>query len=304
MTNTTAGLTIQAAFEEAVKEEGAPVPTPEASGDTSSTAPEGADGKQSAVESGEKKKDGLFSSLQTDKPDGEQSQDVESLTVDVDGRQMTVAELRAEHMMQADYTQKTQELSEQRAEADKALVLYQALQDNPMETVQKLWDGVNRGQTVNPLPNADSNRARDLPDIDALVDAKLNERLASDPRLVALDEQRAVAQVNEVFATIENTYGIELNDTDKVFVMEKAQAAGTADLALVFGGLMQEKAMLDKQRDNAADNSTSLGYGGRSSEGSPAPETKKFGSWREAMDETLREENLDSGQLQAIVSNL
>jgi hypothetical protein len=300
MTTNTAGLSIQAAFQEAIDEDGAPAPTSEESGDSSIIAPEGADAEQSAVESDEEKDDGLFSSLQVEQPEGEQPQDVDSLTVDVDGRQMTVAELRSEHMMQADYTQKTQELSEQRAEADKALVLYQALQDNPMQTVQKLWDGVNKGQTLEPLATPTAPNT----DIDALVEAKLNERLASDPRLVALDEQRAITEVNAVFGQIEETYGVELNDADKVFVMEKAQEAGTSDLALVFGGLMQKKALQDKQRDNAVENSTSLGYGGRLSEGSPPPEDKKFGSWREAMQDTLREENIEGDQLNAIVANL
>lgn len=53
------------------------------------------------------------------------------ITVDIDGKEVTLDELRNGYLRQSDYTKKTQELSNQRKETKEAVELYEYLKSNP-----------------------------------------------------------------------------------------------------------------------------------------------------------------------------
>ena len=293
--NATAELSIQDAYAEAEAELSDTADSDETviSSDSESVS---SDGKQSAVENTENTS--LFEGMDSEGTGNEQSQIADSSLVNVNGKQVSVSELRDGYMRQADYTQKTQDIAEKEREAEKALVLYQALQDKPQETARALWQRVSQGQE----PTAEAEQASAPTDINALVERQVQEKLNADPRLQALDQERALRQVNVSFDEIEKLYDLELDDEDKRYVLQKAQDAGTADLELVFGGLYQKKQMLDKQRQNVGESATSSS---QHPEASPdKPVTEKFGSFRDAMDETLREEGLSDSQMNTIVSQL
>ncbi len=302
MTETnTAGLSFQDAAAEAQAEADAEtqLASTEASGETvisSDLGSGGSEGEQPAVENTESTS--LFSGADGGESGNEQSPLADSALIDVNGKQVSVSELRSGYMRQADYTQKTQEIAEKERNADKALALYQALQDKPQETARALWQRVSQGQE----PAQISEQAPASADIDALVERQVAERLDADPRLQALDQERALRKVNTTFDEIEELYTVKLNDDDRRHVLQKAQDAGTGDLSLVFGGLYQEKLMLDKQRQNVAESATSSSQHPEASADKPEPE--KFGSFREAMTETLREEGLSDSQMNTIVSQL
>ena len=296
--NNTAGLSLQAAAAEAEAE----LASTEASGETviSSDSDSGtAEGEQSAVEENTGKT-GLFESLNSEETSNEQPSLTDSTRIDVNGEQVTVADLRKGYMKDSDYTQKTQELAEKEREAEKAITLYQALQDKPQETARALWQRVSQGQEAAPTTE---QTAAPQADINALVERQVQERLDSDPRLQALDQERALREVDVTFGEIEKLYNVELNDQDKVTILSKAQEAGTPDLKLVFGGLYQEMQMLDKQRQNVAGAATSSV---QHPDAGPADQKApvKFGSFRDAMKETLREEGLSDTQMDTLVSQL
>jgi len=296
-----AGLNFQAAWDEAQAAEGVPEPAADSPGNESPAPPHVAEVEQPAVESDEENT-GLFSDLVEKEPENEQPIDLDSVSVDVDGQTVSVAELRAGYMRQSDYTRKTQELSEERKDSETAINLYKALQKNPTATIQKLWDSHRAGQ---PLVQQDAppKESDDL-DIDELVERKLNERLANDPRLRAIEEQNAVDQVNAIFEQLEEVYDTPISESDRTLVLNKALEAGTSDISLVFGALMQQKALREKQHDNAVANSTSTGYGSEQGLGKRSVEVKNFDSFRAAMQDTFTEEGISADRLEAVVSNL
>ncbi len=296
MTNeNAAGLSFQAAAAEAESE----LSDTADSGETVISSDSGsgsAEGEQSAVENTESTS--LFEGMDSGGTGNEQSQIADSSLVSVDGKQVSVSDLRDGYMRQADYTRKTQELAEKEREAEKALVLYQVLQDKPQETVRALWQRVSQGQE----PTQETAPTSTPTDIDALVERQVQEKLNADPRLQALDQERALRQVDVTFEKINKLYDIKLSDEDKVYVLQKAQDAGTPDLELVFGGVWQHKQMLDKQRQNVAESATSSSQHPEASADKPEPEY--FDSFRAAMDDTLREEGLSDSQMSTIVSQL
>ncbi len=298
MPDNTAGLDFQAAWNEAQAEVSVPAETSPSAG-TEEPAPEAqAEVEQPAVERDEE--EGLFTDLVEDSPDDQAP--MQSFEVVVNGKteMVSLEELRAGYMRQADYTQKTQELAEERKDTQVALDLYHSLQTNPTATIQKLWEAQRGGEPltqVAPAPEPTS-------DIDALVEAKLNERLANDPRLKALEEQEALAEVNRVFAQLEEVYETTISEKDRGIVLQKAIDVGTTDIGMVFGALMQQKALREKQRDNAIANSTASGYGGEQTIGSKPKAEAKFSSFRDAISDTLDDEGISQAALEAAVSNL
>lgn len=301
MTTKAAGLNLQAAWDEASKEEGLSEPESAEADTTVTDTQTDAQEEQPAVESDEET--GLFSDLVDEEPSGEQPQIGDSTMVEFGDGEISIGELKNGYMRQEDYTKKTQETSEQRKEAEQALTLYRALQENPVQTVQKLWESTRQGKlpVSDQTPLAQGKVSHDQ-DIDAIVQAKLEEALASDPRMKALEEQRAMDEVNAIFADIEADYEVALTDADKEFILNEAVKANTSDIEAIFAKNYHKKQNLERQRENAASNSTSTGYGGTHVVAPKAPE--KYSSWRDAMNETLAAEGMSGSDLDAAISNL
>lgn len=303
----TAGLTLQAAWEQAEAAE-AEVDVSEDPATTESVEePEPTEEiEQPAVENVEESKR-LFADLDDD-AEVEQPPTVtvdDSTEVEFEGDTITIGELKAGYLRQSDYTQKTQEASALRKEAETALNLMNALQQNPRATVTKLWENVRQGEPmVEQSAPAEQTPSKET-DLEALLEQKLNERLANDPRLRAIEEQEAADQVAEAFAQLEEVYDMDIPQEDRIYVLQKAMEAGTTDLGLVFGGLMQQRALRDKQRANAQANSSAQGYGGSTAVAQPQKvENKRYTSFREAMNDTFADEGVTEADLITAVSNL
>ena len=56
---------------------------------------------------------------------------VEPIKVEIDGKEVTIDELKNGYLRQADYTKKTQEVSQQRKESEEAIRFYEYLKQNP-----------------------------------------------------------------------------------------------------------------------------------------------------------------------------
>lgn len=312
-----AGLSIQDAFEQALAEED----LSESSSETPDSvladeAQPTSDGEQPNVESQESQ--GLFTDLSddTNNDEGDQPDLRESLhQVKVRGetKEVTYDELINGYQRQEDYTIGKQELSDLRREAEDALTLMKALQENPVPTIRRLWDAASQGQSIN--PSGQDNSPRGLPeqkketdhvDIDAIVQQKLEEALANDPRIQAIEDQRFLEEIDAIFSHIAKEWGLdEISDEDKNAVLDEAQKTGNPDLEAVFAKMMHKKMLRDKEHDNVLANSTSTGYGSSGPAIASVPkEPKRFSSFREAMNDTLAEENIDSETLGRVISNL
>lgn len=310
MSNNTAGLSVADAWEEALKEESlSEEESVEADTFTPDELPD-TDDEQPAVEEVEEEEEkGFFSDLD-DEAESEQPETQDSYEVTVDGEKLTVTldELKSGYMRQADYTRKTQELSQESAEVKDAVTLFRALQEKPMQTVQKLWETVRQGQPVtDSVPKGTPQVTSNEVDIDALVEQKLNERLAEDPRLKELEEQRALAEINAIFDGIEKDYDVTLSESDRVYVLRKAEKMGVTTvegLEAVFAKLMHDVERKNKQAQNVQANSTASGYGGKDAVAVKPKEQVRYGSFRDAMNETLAEERTSIDDLTAVISNL
>ncbi len=296
MSERTAGLSLKEAAAKAEAELALSEESTEA--DTSVDSPLAApEVEQPAVENTEET--GLFDSLRGEEASEDQPL-AESYEVVVNGETQTVSleELRSGYMRQADYTQKTQELATQRGEAERALTLVRALEEQPVETIKKLYQRINSGlpvtETVEANLTTQNSEPQDSPlDVEALVEARVAEMLENDPRLQALQQERALDEVNAIFADIEEMYQVTLSLDDKQLVIEKAQEMGTTDLRFVFGGLMNEA----NQRKLAAANAKRVAptrpagnYELPTDDGLAPATPKKYDSFRAALREQLESE--------------
>jgi hypothetical protein len=183
---------------------------------------------------------GLFDDLveQDEQPEGD------SFTVTVNGVEQEVAlpELISGYMRQADYTQKTQDIAAREREAEKWLTLGRALEERPVETIRQLYTQINQGQPIGvskPISESPVDTSiNNSPDVEALIEARVAEALANDPRLVAIQKDSALAQINDIFDEIEKMYKVTLTESDKQLTLQTAQDMDTTDLKFVFGGLM------------------------------------------------------------------
>lgn len=280
--NKTAGLDFKQAAEQAAAEL-AEAEASEETAESSSTDASTAEPEQPAVE----QREGLFTRPQAN--ENEQPNDVDSFVVDIDGEQVAISELRNGYLRQKDYTQKTQELAKERAELDKARVLWEALQENPQKTVADLYRRVNSGDQLiaeSPKPKVEES------DLESLIEAKVQERLANDPRLQQWEKQSALERVNSIFEQIEQDWDLEIIPEDRQAVLERAIQERTENLEAIFALMMRERDKLEAQSRNAKNASTSTGRRSDDTD-SFVEDTGLFGSFKDAWKQTLEEEGVD-----------
>jgi hypothetical protein len=255
MTTGAAGLSFQEAFSEALAEEevaASESPTP------ANVEPENqiaSEVEQPAVETEEET--GLFSSLQSEEGQLEQSSNegLHEVTVDGEKQFVTLDELIAGYQRQAHYTQGRQELAQEREQNKNAITLWEALEKDYVGTVRQLMARTGlQPQAQQPVKQTDV-------DIDAIVEQKLQEKLASDPRIQMLEQEQSLRQLEIVFSDIEREYDLPrpLTLDDKQLILEKAQAWNTTDLGYVVYRLLQQKQHVDAQQRNVELVSTAQG---------------------------------------------
>jgi hypothetical protein len=136
----------------------------------------------------------------------------------VDGEEVLVPvkEALAGYQRQADYTRKTQELSEQRKNIEYATALQEALQNDPANTLRLLQD--QYGIVAEP-------------EEDLWIDPTEKSLKEMEKRLASFEQQRAMDELTKTIDTLQSKYGDDFNADE---VVAKALATGATDLEAVF----------------------------------------------------------------------
>lgn len=137
----------------------------------------------------------------------------------VDGQEVVVPvkEALAGYQRQADYTRKTQELSEQRKQMEYAQALQEALQNDPQKTLQLLqqqYGVVEQESEEDWLQDPSEKRFKEL-----------------EKRLQSFEQQKAEEQLTRTIDSLQSKYGDDFNADE---VVAKALATGATDLEAVF----------------------------------------------------------------------
>jgi hypothetical protein len=157
----------------------------------------------------------------------------------VDGEEVVVPvkEALAGYQRQADYTRKTQEVSEQRKQLEFAATLQDALQKDPENTLRLLNQQFGRTPMTVATPEEDeylTSEERQVRDLTS--------------RLQALEQERAMDSLIKTIDTLQEKYGDEFNADEVVF---KANQLGITDLEAVFKQLAFDKVYQEKTKANA-----------------------------------------------------
>ena len=153
----------------------------------------------------------------------------------VDGEEVLVPvkEALAGYQRQADYTRKTQELSEQRKSIEYAAALQEALQNDPANTLRLLQDqyGINAE-----------------PEEDLWIDPTEKSLKEMEKRLASFEQQRAMDELTKTIDTLQSKYGDDFNADE---VVAKALATGATDLEAVFKQVAFDKVYSKASEANA-----------------------------------------------------
>ena len=149
----------------------------------------------------------------------------------VDGEEVVVPlkEALAGYQRQADYTRKTQELSEQRKQIQYAAALQEALEKDPATTLQLLSE--TYGLTTQ-TSNDDDWEMTDWEDPSTQQLKSLEQRIA------IFEQEKAMSELERTIESLQARYG-EAFDADEV--VAKALATGSTDLETVFKQIAFDK---------------------------------------------------------------
>jgi hypothetical protein len=156
----------------------------------------------------------------------------------VNGEEVVVplAEAIAGYQRQADYTRKTQELSEQRKQIQFAAALQEALDKDPVTTLQQLQEiyGVAQSDAISDdwdweIEEPETAKYRQL-----------------EARIAAFEEEKAMQELQRTIDSLEKRYGDAFQADE---VVARALAEGTTDLEATF-----KKIAFDKVYEEAITN--------------------------------------------------
>jgi len=147
------------------------------------------------------------------------------IKLQVDGEDVVVPvkEALAGYQRQADYTRKTQELSEQRKQVQYASALQEALQSDPAATLQLL----NQQYGITAQPQEDE-----------WMDPAEQQLRQLEQRIAAFEQSKAMDELTRTIDTLQSKYGEDF-DTDEV--VAKALATGSTDLEAIFKQITFDK---------------------------------------------------------------
>jgi hypothetical protein len=150
----------------------------------------------------------------------------------VDGEEIIVplAEAIAGYQRQADYTRKTQEVSEQRKQAQFGVALQQALEDDPVGTLQMLQQ--HYGTTIQE------------PVEDEWLDPAEQQIRQLEQRIASFEQQKAMEDLQRTIDSLQAKYG---DDFDAEEVVAKAYATGQDNLEAVFKQIAFDKVYSEAQ---------------------------------------------------------
>lgn len=146
--------------------------------------------------------------------------------VQVDGQEVTIPlqEAIAGYQRQADYTRKTQELSEQRKQVQFAATLADALEKDPATTLQMLQKHYSVGAQA--------------PQEEEYLDPTEKQLRLMEQRIAAFEQKQAMDELTKTVESLSGKYGDEFNADE---VVAKALTLGTTDLEAVFKQIAFDK---------------------------------------------------------------
>jgi hypothetical protein len=147
----------------------------------------------------------------------------------VDGQDVVVPvkEALAGYQRQADYTRKTQELSEQRKQVQFATTLAESLQQDPAGTLQAL----NQHYGIKtPIQNQEVE--------EEYLDPAEKQLRNLEQRIASFEQQKAMDELTRTIDSLQGKYGDDFNADE---VVAKALATGSNDLEAVFKQITFDK---------------------------------------------------------------
>jgi len=142
------------------------------------------------------------------------------VSVQVNGEEIQVSlkEALSGYQRQADYTRKTQELSEQKRQVQFGSALQEALQNDPQGTLSLLSQHYGVQQT----PSEEE---------DLYADPVEKQYKQLEQRVQSFEQQRAMADLERTVQSLQTRYG---SDFDPNAVVARALATGSTDLEAVY----------------------------------------------------------------------
>jgi hypothetical protein len=212
------------------------------------------------------------------------------IKLQVDGEEVVVPikEALAGYQRQADYTRKTQELSEQRKQVQFAASLAESLQNDPAGTLQALQKhyGVN-------APSPDQQVEEEW------LDPAEKHLRSLEQRIAAFEQQKAMDELTRTIDSLQSKYGDDFNADE---VVAKALATGSTDLESVFKQITfdkvyskaseAQKKLMDEQSRVEAKRSAAVVSGGSANKTSVAPKPAKPTSVFEAFEQAKKTLNI------------
>lgn len=208
----------------------------------------------------------------------------------VDGQEVQVPlqEALAGYQRQADYTRKTQELSEQRKQVQFAATLAQSLQEDPAGTLQALQQHYGLGAPI-----------QDQQVEEEWLDPAEKQLRSLEQRIAAFEQQKAMDELTRTVDSLQSKYGDDFNADE---VVAKALATGSTDLEAVFKQITFDKVyskaseaskkLAEEQARVEAKRSASVVSGGSSNKNSVAPKAAKPTSVFEAFEQAKKTLNI------------
>lgn len=224
--------------------------------------------------------------------------------VKVDGEELSVPldEALQGYQRQAAFTQHSQQLAEQRREAEDAIRLHQAMQANPGLTVQILADhaGMSVEQYLRLSPaqqQAAVNGQQAEPEFDDPLERELYiERQAREALEARFAQREADEQLARAVNGLKQSYGLNDDQVRAVVGTAMQMQLGIEYLPLVYQAMAfqgqqgaqqtaaQQRAAEDAQRQAAAANAAALvGNGTGVVGGAGAPAQVEYSNYREAI---------------------
>jgi hypothetical protein len=154
-----------------------------------------------------------------------------SVTVNGEELKVPLREALAGYQRQADYTRKTQEISEQRRQIQFASAIQEALQNDPKGTLELLSRHYGIAQEAE----------QDDPLLD---DPQAKQFRELEQRVRSFEEQKAYEQLERTIQTLQNRYGDDFNSEE---VVAKALALGSSDLEAVYKQMSFDKVWQEAQ---------------------------------------------------------
>jgi hypothetical protein len=208
----------------------------------------------------------------------------------VDGQEVMVPvkEALAGYQRQADYTRKTQELSEQRKQVQFAATLAEALQRDPAGTLQALTKHYGLGAPI-----------QDQQVEEEYLDPAEKQFRSLEQRIAAFEQQKAMDDLTRTIDSLQSKYGDDFNADE---VVAKALAAGSTDLEAIFKQISfdkvyskaseAQKKLTEEQARVEAKRSAAVVSGGSANKTSVAPKAVKPTSVFEAFEQAKKTLNI------------